>query len=275
MLDWFDSFKSSILTTFSHGLLGIAFTAIICLIAAKYILKIANTIIDKSPLDETLSRFFKPVVRVIVYFVIILIIADKLGFNVNSLVAFASVLSAAFALAAQGMLSNLFGGILMLWTKPFIVGDYVIAGGVEGTVQQISLFNTVLDTIDNKRVIVPNGTISTSTITNCSSEGQRRVDMEISASYDAPLKAVKEAIYEAIETTENTLDATTAPADPFVRVLKYGDSAITYVVRIWAENAHYWDVYFDMMENVKEAFDRNHIEMTYNHLVIHNGDEKN
>lgn len=275
MFEWLDTFVDSVLTTFSHGLLGIAFTAIICLIAAKYFLKIAYTLIDKLPIDETLSRFFKPVIRVIVYFVIILIIADKLGFNVNSLVAFASVLSAAFALAAQGMLSNLFGGILMLWTKPFVVGDYVIAGGVEGTVQQISLFSTVLDTIDNKRVIVPNGTISTSTITNCSSEGQRRVDMEISASYDAPLKEVKAAIYEAIENTENTLDAATAPADPFVRVLKYGDSAITYVVRIWAENAHYWDVYFDMMENVKEAFDRNHIEMTYNHLVIHNGDEKN
>lgn len=125
-------------------------------------------------------------------------VAQEANFDAKYIVALASVLSAAFALAAQGSLTNLFGGVLLLMSKPFLVGDYVIAGGVEGTVLEIGLLNTQINTADNKRVSVPNSTISGATITNCSTEGKRRVDLEFSASYDAPVDLVKRAVMEAV-----------------------------------------------------------------------------
>lgn len=260
----FSNVLSAILST---GVLKVAFTALVCLLVAKYLLLFLQKVIDKAPhLETTMAKFLKAALKVVLYFVAILIIADSMGFDMTSVVAFASVVSAAFALAAQGALSNLFGGVLMLWTKPFVVGDYVIAGSVEGSVLEINLFNTVLNTIDNKRVVVPNSTISAATITNCSTEGKRRVDLEINASYNSPVELVKSTLQEAIRITDKTLDE---PAPPFVRLYKYGDSCITYILRVWVPNANYWDVYFDLMENIKVCFDRNGVEMTYNHIIVH------
>jgi small conductance mechanosensitive channel len=113
---------------------------------------------------------------------------------------------------------------------------------------------------------VPNGTISSTTITNCSTEGKRRVDIKITASYDAPIPTVKKALMEAIAATDNTLDE---PMPPFVRVFSYGESSIEYIIRVWSLNADYWNVYFDLMENIKVYFDKNDVEMTYNHLNVH------
>lgn len=250
------------------NIIPVVFTTIVCLLVAKYLLQLTTKLLEKSHLEATLIKFIKPVLKVLIYFCAILIIANSMGFNTSSIVAFASVVSAAFALAAQNALSNLFGGILMLWTKPFLVGDYVIAGEIEGTVLEIGLFNTVLNTIDNKRVTIPNDTISSTSITNCSVEGKRRVDLEITAAYESPVESVKGALLEAIYATENTKDE---PMPPFVRVLSYGENSITYVVRVWTENAHYWQVYFDLLENVKVYFDRNDVTMTYNHIVVHQG----
>ncbi len=256
----------TILAFVTATLIPVLLTALVCLLLAKYLLKMLDKLLDKSHLEATLIKFIKPVLKVLVYFLAILIIANRMGFNTTSVVAFASVLSAAFALAAQNALSNLFGGILMLGTKPFLVGDYIIAGDKEGTVLEIGLFNTVLNTIDNKRITIPNDTISSTSITNCSVEGKRRVDLEITAAYESPVESVKSAIQEAIAATEYAMDE---PVPPFVRVLSYGKSSITYVVRVWTENAHYWDVYFDLLENIKVYFDRNSVIMTYNHIVVH------
>ncbi len=256
----------TIFEVLKDNILPVVFTVIVCLLVARFLLNATTKLLDKSHLESTLVKFIKPVLKVLIYFCAILIIANSMGFNTSSIVAFASGRAAAFALAALNALSNLFGGILMLWTKPFLVGDYIIAGEKEGTVLEIGLFNTVLNTIDNKRVTIPNDTISSTSITNCSVEGKRRVDLEITAAYESPIESVKTAIQEAIAATEYTQDD---PLPPFVRVKSYGESSITYVVRVWTENAHYWDVYFDLMENIKVYFDRNGVIMTYNHIIVH------
>jgi small conductance mechanosensitive channel len=252
--------------TILGDLLSVVFTILLSIILAKIVLSVVFKALDASPLEKTLVKFAKSVTRVVVWVVVILVILDKIGFETSSLVALVSVLSAAFALAAQNSLGNLFGGILLLLNKPFLVGDYVSAGGVEGTVLEVGLLNTQINTVDNKRISVPNGTISATTITNFSTEGSRRIEMKITASYDAPVDTVKKALFEAIDAT-NAINS--VPAEPFVRVFSYGESSIEYVIRVWCANADYWTVYFDLMENIKVYFDKNDVEMTYNHLNVH------
>lgn len=247
---------------FTHAFINIVLTILI----ARIVLKIVNHALDAIPLEKTLIKFSKSAMRTFTYVIVALTILSSIGINTSSLVAMISVISAAFALAAQNSLGNLFGGILLLLTQPFLVGDYVSAGGVEGTVLEIGLLNTRINTVDNKRVSVPNGTISAATITNYSTEGNRRVDIKVTASYDAPVETVKAALLEAVACTNGTL---TEPIAPFARLSNYGESSIEYTVKVWTTNQDYWTVYFDLMENIKVVFDRHDIEMTYNHMNVH------
>lgn len=246
--------------------IGVAIELIVCLIVGKLVIGAINHMLERLNIEMTLQKFIRSIVKVVVYFVLALVVANKMGFNTSSVVALASVLSAAFALAAQNSLANLFGGVLLLLTKPFLVGDFITAADISGTVLEIGLLNTRLNTVENKRVSIPNGTIAASTITNVSTEGCRRVDLKITASYDAPIETVKAAIMEAIENTPTALNE---PAPPFVRVFGYGESSIEYVIRVWSENATYWDTYFDLLENIKVYFDKHGVEMTYNHMNVH------
>ncbi|MCD7928884.1 MAG: mechanosensitive ion channel [Clostridiales bacterium] len=263
------SWLSALGAAMASNTVNVILTAVFCYIVARIVLRIVFHALDAMPIEMTLVKFAKNVIRIVVYVVVILIILDRIGFQTSSLVALISVLSAAFALAAQNALSNLFGGILLLINKPFLVGDYISAGGVEGTVLEIGLLNTQINTYDNKRISIPNGTISAETITNLSTEGCRRVEYKVTASYDAPIELTKKALMEAIEATNGILDVPEAPAAPFARVNDYGESSIEYVVRVWTNNATYWAVYFDLIENIKVAFDNNGVEMTYNHLNVH------
>lgn len=256
----------TILNALKANTLALILTIVVGFIVAKLIIAILDKAVSKLRVEKTLLRFFRSVIRVIVYFIWILVVAQEANFDAKYIVALASVLSAAFALAAQGSLSNLFGGMLLLMSKPFLVGDYVIAGGVEGTVLEIGMLNTQINTVDNKRVCVPNSTISGATITNCSTEGKRRVDMEFTAGYEASVDKVKRAITEAISELDKVINE---PAPPFVRISAYRDSSIAYIVRVWCLTADYWDLYYDLLEKVKESFDRNGIEMAYNRMILH------
>lgn len=239
-------------------------TLIICLIACKIILKIIYKIIDELKVEQTIARFLKQVIKASVYFIATLVVGNSLGINTSSIIALASVFTAAFALAAQSSLSNLFGGILLLVTKPFCVGDYISANGTEGSVEEIQMLNTVLSTPDNKRVTIPNGSISTATITNYSNKGSRRVDITIDASYDNSLEDVKKALKEAIEMTDNILTS----HEPFIRLSGYGDNNLQYTVRVWATVANYWTVHFDLLENIKKSFEKNNISISYPRVII-------
>lgn len=255
--------------TISSRVLYTAFITIVALILSHIILAGFTKLLDSSKkMDKTIANFLKPLVRFIVYFFVCLFVASSLGINTSSIVALASVLSAAIALAAQNVLSNLFGGITMLATRPFNVGDYISAGGSEGVVLEIGMFYTVLITVDSKRITIPNGTISSTTITNFSSEGKRRVDVVVTTSYDCKMDDVKASLQHAINKTSNVLDG-----EPFIRVSNYGPSSISYTIRVWTKTVNYWDVYFDLLENVKRSFDEDGIQMTYDHIIVHNADK--
>jgi len=238
---------------------------LVCIIAVKVLMRVFNKLILKMNVDKSLHAFIRTTVKILLYFVAVIIVADSLGIPITSLIAVLSVAGLALSLAIQGVLSNIAGGIMVLSSKPFGVGDYIEAGGVGGTVKEIGLAYTKLATADNKLIYIPNSDISASQIVNYSANDARRIEIKIGASYDDSIEDVKKALNEVIANN----DVLEEPAKPFVNVSAYQDSYIEYVVRVWVENAKYWDVHFKMLEDIKASFDKNKITMTYNHLNVH------
>lgn len=236
-----------------------------CLVVMKVLLKITDRAFQRLEMEKSLHTFIHAALRVILWLITLCIVLDYVGVPMTSLVAVLSVVGLAVSLAIQGTLSNLAGGIQVLVSKPFKAGDFVEAGGVSGTVKEVGLAYTKLSTFDNKVISVPNGQISTEKIINYSTAEQRRVDLKFDTSYEdnpeqviAVIKAVIGAHPKALFTPE-----------PFVRVSAYKDSSIEYSIRVWCATTDYWDLYYDLLEQIKKAFDQAGIEIPYNHLNVH------
>ena len=238
---------------------------IACAVVIKIIMSLVERAIKRIGVERSLHTFIKSVARILLWFIAIATVLGFLGVNVTSLIAIFSVAGLAISLAIQGTLSNLAGGIMILVSKPFKVGDYIEAGGMGGTVADIGLVYTRMKTFDNKLTFVPNGEIAKEKITNYTSQETRRVDLKFNTSYDAPVELVKRSIQGVVGAHPKALFT----PEPFVRVSAYKDSSIEYTVRVWCATEDYWDLYSDLLEQVKEAFDRSGIEMTYNHLNVH------
>jgi len=238
---------------------------IVCLIAIKFIMKIVNKAISKTELEKGVHTFVKSVTKIGLYVIMVLIVADKLGIPVTSLIALLSVAGLAVSLAIQDSLSNLASGLVILLTKTFKSGDYIEAGAFGGTVTEIGLSYTKLITPDNKVISVPNSQVCSSVITDYSTEATRRVELKFEADYECKIDDVKKVIADVIKKNEMVLKT----PEPFIRVLSYKESSIEYVARVWVDNKNYWTVYFDLLEDVKRAFDKNKIIMTYNHINVH------
>lgn len=237
----------------------------VCLMIKRFLIKLADRAINSSKIDPSLHAFLRSSVDIGLWILIALIVADKLGIPVTSLITALGVIGLAVSLAVQNTLSNIAGGILILFSKPFAVGDYVEAGGVGGTVREIGLVYTKLATVDNKLISVPNGDISGAKITNYSTEPNRRIDLEIGASYDSPTPAVKAALLAAAARMDGILSD---PA-PFVNILDYRDSQIIYTMRVWVKNTDYWPTRFALLEAIREEFEAHGAEMSYPHLNVH------
>lgn len=248
-----------------NKLLSALLVLVICLVVVKILMTIVTRLLEKSKLERSLHTFLRTTIKAVLLFLTVVIVATALGINVTSLIALLSVFGLAVSLAVQNSMSNVAGGIQVLGSKPFVVGDFVEAGGVSGTVADVGIFYTKIRTGDNKMIQVPNSQIANEQIINYTAEKERRVDLKFTASYDAPVEAVKKAIEEVVA-SHPMVQVT---PEPFVRVSNYGDSAIEYTVRAWCATDDYWTVYFDLMEQVKTAFDQNNIEMTYPHLNVH------
>ena len=241
-------------------------TFLVCIIAMKLLMKLVDKVLAKATkLDGTLVGFIRSAARILLWILTVIIVAGALGIPTSSMVAIISIAGLALSLSIQNILSNLFSGLTLLVTKPFRAGDYVEVAGKAGVVKTIGLFYTMMDSLDNVAISIPNGDITGSTINNYSAEPLRRVDMVFSASYDSSTEDVKAAIGDAIARDSRILPA---PA-PFVRLSAYKDSVIDYVVRVWCKGSDYWDVYFDLNENVRECFAAKGVEMSYNHMNVH------
>ena len=249
--------------------LGEVFSAlialVICLLVIRILMKMANRMMAHSHLDTRVQKYITGGVKLVLYAITAIIVVGSLGIDMTSLVALLSVGSLGITLAAEDILGNMAGGIVILSPRPFDIGDFIEASGVSGTVDEIKLNHTKLLTPDGLTIMLPNRALSSSQVTNYSALGRRRIGQKITASYDAPTESVFAACREAIAATPHIL---TDPA-PAVRLTNYGSSSIEYTVYCWTSCDDYWDSYFALMENLRTAFAKNKVEMTYDHLNIH------
>ena len=261
-------FILSILSNVLIFLVNRTLPAVIVLVIGILAIVIVNRVVDaalkKSKLEKAAHSLIKSVVKVALFILLGLIVCSKLGLDVTSVVALASVLTLAVSLALQNALSNLIGGFTLLYTKPFHSGDFVEIAGQSGTVQEIGLTYTKLATADNKIVSIPNSAVVATQIVNYTVSGTRRVQVIVSASYDAPVENVLEALREA----GNVPTALQDPA-PSAALLNYKESTIEYTLFVWCKAEDYWTTLFDANKNVKAVFAEKNITMTYPHLNVH------
>ncbi len=260
IINWFNSLGASILSK----LLPFVLILVIGMIVIRIVMTIIGKSLEKSKMEKAAHSLIKSVLRVVLYGLLALIAASSLGIDVTGVVALASIASLALSLALQNSLTNLIGGFTLLYTHPFHSGDFVEIAGQSGTVKEIGMAYTKLMTPDNKLVQIPNASVVATEIINFSCTGTRRVEVAVSASYDAPVDQVVAALKEAAD-----VDGILEDPAIFAAVTGYGDHAIQYVVRVWCPTDLYWDVYNATTYNIKTIFDRSGIQMTYPHLNVH------
>lgn len=255
----------------AQKVLIIVAVVIVSLIVIKIVLKLVDRMLGRIPLDDTIKGLIRTSIKVLLLAVAAIVLMSCLEIPVTSFVALLSVVGLALSLSIQNFLSNVFAGLQLLASKPFKVGDFVDAGNCSGTVYEVGLFYTKLTSTDNKLIQLPNSTIVGSNVVNYSSQTHRRVEIKVTASYDAPTEQVKAVLSKVVD--ENAMVDREHPI--MVRVSAYQDSAIEYIIRVWCANDDYWTVYYDLLEAIKPAFDANGIEMTYPHLNVHMLREEN
>lgn len=225
----------------------------------------ADRALARSKSLSALRGHIRTGIRAGLWFLLVMLAAEALGIKMTSLIALVSVAGVAVSLALQSTLANLAGGLMLLASKPFEVGDYVEADGVSGTVSAIGLAYSTLDTPDNKEIFIPNSQIAAARIINYNRLGTRRLELTFTAGYAASAGEVRAAVQEAMEQFPQLLPD---PA-PAVYVSEYGPGGVEYVVRAWTSCQDYWDVYYGLNEAVRPAFARRGIEMTCNHVNVH------
>ena len=259
---------NAVLAFLQQPMLVAVFKVIIIAVIGTLLIRIVNRtlkkILEKSKLEKAAHSLIRTLVKTILYVLLALILASSLGIDVTGVVALASVASLAISLALQNMLANVIGGFTLLYTHPFSAGDYVEIAGQSGSVKEVGIAYTRLVTSDNKLVSIPNNAVVSAEIVNYTVTGTRRVDINVTASYDADPDLVVSALLEAAQD-----DRVLADPAPFASLTAYGDSAISYTVRVWVKTEHYWDVYHKINRSIFDFFRQKNIEMTYPHLNVH------
>ena len=230
----------------------------------RFVMKLLTKILENSKLDKAAHGLITTLAKTVLYILLGLILASGLGIDVTGIVALASVATLALSLALQNMLANVIGGFTLLYTHPFSSGDYVEIAGQSGTVQEVGMAYTKLTTPDNKLVSIPNSAVIAAEIVNYTVTGTRRVAFSFSVSYDADPDVVVAALLSTVQDDRVLKD----PA-PFAALDSYGDSTVNYALRVWTKTDDYWDVYYDVIRRVQDAFRENGIKMTYPHLNVH------
>ncbi|AOW20841.1 mechanosensitive ion channel family protein [Urechidicola croceus] len=236
---------------------------IVGLFLIRIVLNIVKKIMNKRGVEETLQKFLTNLLGWTLKILLFVAVAAKLGIETTSFAAIIGAAGLAIGLALQGSLSNFAGGALIMIFKPFKIGDVIEAQGITGKVKEIQIFTTHLNTPNNRLVIIPNGSLSNGNITNFTAEGKLRVDLTFGVGYDSDIKETKNVFLDVLSKNPKILKD---PA-PMIKLNELADSSINFIVRPWVKTEDYWDVYFDTIEQTKEALDIAGIEIPYPHAV--------
>lgn len=237
---------------------------VVGILAIRILMALVQKVLNGTKLEKAAHGLIKSVIRVVLYILLGLMVADRLGIDVTGVVALASVLTLAVSLSVQNMLTNVFGGFTLLYTHPFKSGDYVEVAGKSGTVLEISMTYTKLATPDNKIISIPNSSVVSGDIINYTVSGTRRVDVKVQAVYSESSQKVIDALLQA-----GTADKVLLDPAPTAVIDSYGDNGISYCLKVWTKTEDYWDVYFLINQNIRDIFLAQDIKMAYPHMHIY------
>ena len=256
---------SEMLISYAPKVVGAIITLIIGFWLAGVITRIARKAMQKRGMDNTIVPFLSSIINVGIKVLVLLSVAGMFGIETTSFVAIFGAMAFAIGMALQGSLGHFASGVMLLTFRPYAVGDLVDLGGNVGVVEEIQIFNTILMTPDNKRLIIPNGVVTGGVITNISGQGLIRVDMTFGIGYNDDIDKARSIMQGVIKTCPQVLKD--KQVDIFVSEL--ADSSVNFTVRPWANSAHYWDVFFYLNENIKKAFDKEGISIPYPQMDVH------
>lgn len=249
--------------------------AIVVLMVGRWLIKridrILSKLMEKRNVDLSLRTFLESLVKISLNITLVIILIGVVGIDTSSFLALFASAGVAIGMALSGTLQNFAGGVMILLFKPYKVGDFIEAQGQTGTVKQIQIISTVLNTVDNKVIIIPNGALSTGIINNYSKEGVRRIDWTFGIAYGDDYDTAREAILRMLKEDKRVFQS---PA-PFVALSSLGDSSVNIVVRAWANLSDYWDIYFEMNERVYKEFPRHNLNIPFPQMDVHLHQAKN
>ena len=246
-------------------LLLVIVTAVIGLWIIKLLVKTFGKGMERSKVDVSLQKFLLSLVRILFKVLLFISVASMVGIQMTSFIAIIGAAGLAVGLALQGSLANFAGGVLILLFKPFKVGDFIEAQGYTGTVSEIQVFITILKTPDNKTIILPNGGLSNSSLTNFSTESTRRVDMTFGIGYDDDIRKAKGILTQLVKNDDRVLEN----PEPVVVVSELADSSVNFAVKAWCKATDYWGIYCDMQEKEKLEFDKQNISIPFPQQDVH------
>ena len=229
------------------------------------LVKVVNKICEKRGVEISLQQFFKNMIKVVLYICLALTVIGILGIDTTSLIAMFASASLAIGMALSGTMQNFAGGVMILLLRPYRIGDYIEAQGQAGTIKEISLFNTVISTVDNKIIYVPNSSISTGIINNYSQAATRRVDWNITISYGDDVEVARRVLMELMSADKRIKQD---PA-PVVYLASLGDSSVNISARAWVDNADYWGVFFDLNERIYNELPKHGLHFPFPQLSVH------
>lgn len=254
----FDKYGSTVITSLLILVIGI--------IVSRLIASLAKKAMMRTKMDKTAASFLHSVIKIGLYAIVIVMTLSKLGVPTTSIIAVLSAAGLAVSLALKENLSNVAGGFILMLTHPFRIGNYIKIGESEGFVNEISMMYTKLLTIDNRAVMIPNATVTNSVILNFTNEEKRRLEEHFSIAYSADFNKAAEIIRGVLKNDERTL---TYPDPPMIVMDSHNESSIGILVRVWIIQSDYWSYHYDLLKNVKEAFDTNGVSIPFNQLDVH------
>lgn len=260
-----DTFVAKLLA-FLPNLLSALLILLVAFLVTKLLPKPVNSLMKRTRLDQVAVKYLHRANKIVVWALAIVMAMDKLGFPVGSLLAVLAAVGAAVALAIKDNLSNLASGLVLLFTKPFKAGDFIEVEGDSGVIREIEMMHTYLDTPGNMRVAIPNTKMMTATITNYSTYETRRQDLTFTISYEDNLLEAMAALQQLLDTHPQVLRE---PEEPIVRVKEQADSAIVLLARFWCANADYWNLQYDLLQQVKLTFDDKGISIPFPQMDVH------